>query len=61
MRGVSFVVQELMSSEGSGERLTLYFMLKCESVKKKRDLESAFEVDFANHIQCTGDEYEPKE
>ena len=35
-------------------------MLKCESVKKGRDLESAFEVDFANHVQRTGDEYKPK-
>ena len=34
-----------------GEKLTLYFMLKCESVKKgERDLESAFEVEFANHV-----------
>ena len=34
-----------------GERWALYFMLKCESVKKrKRDLESAFEVKFANHV-----------
>jgi hypothetical protein len=23
-------------------------------------LESAFEVEFENHIQCTGDEYKPK-
>ena len=45
MRGVSCVRFRL------GEKLTLYFMLKCESVKKgKRDLESAFEVEFANHV-----------